>query len=119
MTLEEYVNLHRGESSPMGGLNNVKVDTIIFTHDRDKAERKMTEVYNECPSRVYRFIKSSYAIALHFYDGSRYMWLNPTSSARGYRCRKAIIDRNITLLEFQDHLDIPCMYCGKDDISFF
>lgn len=120
LTVEEYVNRYYEDcGSPLSGLNNVKVDTIIFTNDVEKADKKLNEIYNNHKSEVARFIKGSWTSEIWLNDGSRYIWLRPLPGSKGYRCRKAIIDRNINFDDFLNYIDGVCLYCGKKDVSFF
>lgn len=121
MTVEEYVNRYFDDNgSPLSGLNNIKVDTAIITHDIKKAEQKLCEIYSERRSEVIHFINGKYdRPEIRLKDGTRYIVLNPNATSKGYRCKKAIIDRNITIGEFEDYVSGICLYCGKNDISFF
>lgn len=108
-----------GESREMAGLNNVKVYCGIFTNDSNKAENKLQQLIKQHQENVkeVRFSKDYKQIILN--DDRRYIWIKANMSSRGYRCRTAIIDKNITLEELFEIIQPLCIYCGKDDIEVF
>ncbi len=120
MNIEEYLNRFLPDNgSPMSGLNNVKVNTIIFTHNRHKAENRLNVIYNENKNNVRKYLKGKDDLQIWLNDGLRFIWVKPNRAARGYRCAKAIIDQDITLKELQDNIIGCLLYCGKSDVTFF
>lgn len=108
-----------GESRKMAGLNNVKVYCGIFTNDSSKAENKLQQLIKQHQGNIKekRFSKDYKEIILN--DDKRYIWIKANTSSRGYRCRTAIIDKNITLEELFEIICPICFYCGKEDIEVF
>ena len=115
--IDNYILNYFSEHS---GLNNVKVHTGIFTNDANKAEGKIQDIYNKLgEDNTKRFINSKNQKELQLLDDSRYIWIKPIDSARGYKCTNAFIDRGLTLEELQ-HVVFPiCRYCGKDTVKVF
>ena len=108
------------ESGQMAGLNNVKVSCGILTNDAVKAEIKLKELYNNFgETLVDRFILGKDRKDLLLKNGERYIWIKPDLSSRGYRCGRIIIDRNITLEQFQNVILPMCYACGRDDVEIF
>lgn len=106
------------ESKELGGLNNIKVHCGIFTNNSSKAEDKLKEIMNNFNNEeIYGLILSSDRKELKLNNGERYIWIRPTDNSRGYRCKKAIIDREISYKELMEHVAYVCMYCGEEDIE--
>lgn len=112
--------LFRGEGSKLSGLNNIKVHCGIFTNDSLKAEAKLRKIMSELnEGELDRFVLSSNQKELILKNGERYIWIKPIDSSRGYRCKKAIIDRKIAYEDLISYVRFVCMYCGKGDIEIF
>lgn len=119
--IDNYIiNCFSEHSGVMSGLNNVKVNTGIFTNDADSAEFKIMEIYNSTPKNMVHQLKNSRDIKeLRLVNGSRYIWIKPSNNSKGYRCSNAIIDRRVTLEELHNHILPICVYCGKDNVNVF
>lgn len=114
-------SMFRDEPHPLAGLNNVKVNYIVFSNNRIKASNKMNSILESIDKdNLLRVIKIKDIIReIQLKDGARYIWLNTNRYATAYRCRKVIIDRDLS----RDELDIfvlpSAWYCGKDDVEIF
>jgi len=117
--MDTYILSCFSEPITMDGLSNVKVHGI-FTNDENKAENKIQEIYNKLDkNNIYRLINSKNQKELQLLDGSRYVWIKPIDSSRGYKCTEAFIDRELTLEELQYNVLPICIYCGKDTVKVF
>lgn len=106
------------DSHNLGGLNNIKVQCGIFTNDSSKAENKLIEIKNKFnDDEIERLILSEQNKELRLKNGNRYVWIKLIESSKGYRCRKAIIDRGVSLEQLDEIVFPICQYCGRDDIE--
>ena len=88
----------------------------VFTHSRYKAEQFLDNLFQANRELVEQYKKSKDEIVLLLKDGSRYTWIKPTNSSRGYKCSKAYIDKNLTLNELNKIVFPICIYCARGDV---
>lgn len=119
--IDKYVlGLFNEEPTEMHGLNNVKVNCIIFSNDKLKATEKMNDILDrvgDCVDKVIKIKGETHSITLK--DGTRYIWVKPNDNARGYRCNSTFIDRNLPLDTIKTHIMPIAYYCGKDTVEMF
>lgn len=115
---EAIKGLFNGKSRELNGLNNVKVQCGIFTNNASKVEDKLKEIMNNFNNEeIDSLILSSDRKELRLKNGEKYIWIRPTDNSRGYRCKKAIIDREISYKELMEYVAYVCMYCGEEDVE--
>ncbi|CAG7840845.1 hypothetical protein CLOHAE12215_02269 [Clostridium haemolyticum] len=106
----------------MSDLNNGQVTYDIITNDTNKAESKLIEIYDKLnlngEVKYFAWAKNTKYILLK--NGGSYRWIKPnTTTSRGYRCRKIIIDRNITMEELYSNILPRCRTKGLQDVEIF
>lgn len=119
MEKEYILSCFSNHKREMGGLNNIKVHTAIFTDDSAKAERKLLEIYNNNKHKIEQFANHKDSKWLRLVDGARYLWIRPNDASRGYRFSHLIIDQHVSM-EIFHKIILPCAYaCSKDDVEIF
>lgn len=121
--IDKYIlNMFRDEPTEMQGLNNVKVNCIVFSNDSEKANKKMEYILSEhiLSDEVHevRRIKESIK-EIRLKNGERYIWVKPNEYSKGYRCNHAFIDRSLSLETIETHIMPTAFYCGKDTVEMF
>lgn len=113
--------MFRDEPRPLAGLNNIKLNCIVFSNNRIKAYDKMNSILeNIDKDNLLRVIKVKDIIReIQLKDGTRYIWLNTNRYATAYRCKKVIIDRDLSRDLILDYVLLSACYCGKDDVEIF
>lgn len=121
--IDEYIkNMYSDEIQQMQGLNNIKVNCIVFSNDSNKANDKMEEILNDLIllNVKYNVIKTKGGIKeITLEDGTRYIWVTPNENARSYRCNHAFIDRNLSLETIENYVIPISFYCSKDTVEMF
>ncbi|WP_039230536.1 hypothetical protein [Clostridium haemolyticum] len=106
----------------MSGLNSIYVTYGIVTNDGNKAKAKLIEIYNKFNplGEVKFFALTRNDKYIQLKNGESYRWIKPnTTTSRGYRCRKIIIDRNITMEELYSNILPICRTKGLEDVEIF
>lgn len=120
---EDIKNLFNNDfSRKMQGLNNIKLDYIIFSRDKEKAQKKIYEILNNNKENVkHKNNSSNGLIGVKLKNGIEYLWVNPfLENCRGYRCNNCFIDKNLSLEEiWLSNIPYIAMYCGKDTVHVF
>lgn len=89
--------------------------TLIFSHNRDRVVDYMNKFSDFEFKRVG---KENVEFKLN--NGMTYKWIQPYQGAKGYRCRYAIIDRDLDLFNNHDlrHLIMHvCLYVSKETLE--
>lgn len=94
-----------------------KTKVGIFTSDEYKAEVILSEIYDRNRNDVKGFKNGREYKQLMLNDGTYYVWIRPTDSARGHKCRKAYIDKNIDIQTFEEIIVPICIFCSRNDIK--
>jgi hypothetical protein len=94
----------------------LKIKAGIFTNNINKAERVFNRIYNDNKDSVVRYINGKNDKSIMLSDGTWYVWIKPTLNARGHRCRKAYIDKDIDINTLHDLIIPICIYCTREDV---
>lgn len=110
------------EVNQIQGLNNIKASYIIFSNNKAKVNVKMENIISQhiLLDRIDRVIKTKEIIKeIILKDGTRYVWVRPNDTARGYRCNHAFIDRDLSLEIIENNIMPIAFYCSKDTVEMF
>ncbi len=81
-----------------GAVSNQIVKCIIFSNNKDKAVAKLNEIKEE---KIAQDIQVTYSVLskiyneIRFSDGEEWIVLSANDSVRGYRWRKAWVDKDV------------------------
>ena len=112
--IEEYFEFRTGVRQKQPRVEK----TLILTYDRTQAIEVMKDIYDNADNtNIECFRMDKNKIELRFTNGNSIIWLNPESTARGYKFTKILVDRNMKKKDLLRNLDIWAIFCCKDDIS--
>lgn len=94
------------------------MECIVFTNNRAKAEDKLEEI-KKIKGNLVCIYKGVNDLSYEFTDGENWTWKRANDYARGYKPKKAWIDRYIDK-EVLFNIILPCcIYCNEEDIFYF
>ena len=102
-----------------GTSEDVKGVTCIFSDNIFKVNNKMKEIYSKFKKNIKQFINSPVEKKIILQDGTHYVWVKPSETARGLRCDKAIIDEGITLVQLYGIVLPICDFVTADNVEIF
>lgn len=100
-------------------IKSEKINVGILTNDYMKCFKLLDEIARDNKENIKYFKRGKEFQELVFLDGTKYKWVKPINSSRGYKFSKAYIDKNLTLDELWDIVQPICIHCSKKDIDIF
>lgn len=106
----------------MAGINNIKLDTIIFCTNRRKLDKYLDDLLSDfdVADSIENVINMKNRIEIRFKDGRKIVSTSYHETAKGFRFNRLIMDLdNLTCNNIFDHVIRPMGYaCSRENVSF-
>jgi hypothetical protein len=91
----------------------------IFTTDIDFADEEIDSYVRSHNCKCAKRVKSAYDSYAIMEDGTKYQWIKPNDSARGYKCSVGVIDLATCEIQFIREWIMPiCIFAEKENFVF-
>lgn len=98
-------------------IDNSRMSIGIITSDKEKADDIFEDIITSNKGHIKHYANGLTNREIILDNGTRYVWIKPLDSARGFRLKGAYIDRNIDIELFDNVIRPMFVYCRKDDIK--
>lgn len=91
--------------------NGVTPKYGIFTTDREFADYTIDGYVRSHNCKCAKRVKSAYDSYAVMEDGTKYQWIKPNDSARGYKCSVGVIDLATCAIDFiRERIPYICLF---------
>jgi len=111
-----------GNKQEMAGINNIKLDTLIFCTNKKKLDKYVDDLLHDfdVEDSIDKIIRTKNRVEIRFKDGRKILSTGYSETARGFRYKKLILDlEEMGCSNIFDHIIVPMGYaCKRSDVSF-